>query len=372
MKILHVCDSTIGGTGSYLAELLPYQAREYGRGNVALLMPTGHLPYLESDMTESDVQIVTFARKNRLLGMVCLFFAYIYHLLRFRPDVVHAHSFGAGVVIRLLWPLTPARVVFCPHGWAFDMVAPRWRNLLVERIEWVLSLLCDRILMISGHEYERARDIGIAKSKLRIVRSGIAREAPALAPARWDDSRLKLLFVGRFDHQKGLDILLEAIEPLGDQVVLRTVGSSVVSTGFETRPLPFVEHLGWLSRKDVTAQMRACDFLVVPSRWEGFGLVALEAMRLGIPVIASRVGGLREILDNGRFGPCFEPGDAAELRQRLIALTSDKVAEWRHVAHQRFLDAYTSDRMQREIDDLYQDATGGRFVPTAPSPVAPQ
>jgi glycosyltransferase involved in cell wall biosynthesis len=363
MKILHVCDSIIGGTGTYLAELLPHQGTEYGAGNVALLMPSSHLSHLEAAIPQSGVTILTFPRPNRLLGMFFLLFVYLYYLVNLQPKVVHAHSFGAGVITRITKLFSSIPIIYCPHGWAFNMQGPRWRNALIERLEYLLSLATDRLILISGHEYQCARDIGIPQEKLRLVRSGIAVTPPKVEPKSWTDQRLKLLFVGRFDEQKGLDVLLDAIAPLGDRVVLRTIGDTVVSKGDfnPMRPLSFVEYLGWLDREQVAAHMKSADFLVVPSRWEGFGLVALEAMRLSLPVIVSRVGGLREIVDDGRYGLCFEPGHPGALRQCIETIQHESIAQWRQLARQRFMDSFTSASMTRAIDGLYSElsAEGG-------------
>lgn len=360
MKILHVCDSIIGGTGSYLAELLPYQSERYGDGNVTLIMPSLHLEYVEEKISSSSVRIVTFYRSTRLVGLFCLFFVYLFHRIKLAPDIVHAHSFGAGLVTRVtsLFTMRKGKIVYCPHGWAFDIQVARWRTACVALLERALSLFSSRLILISDHERRRAEDIGIPKRKLSTVHSGISAHIPDVTPTVWEDHRLKLLFVGRFDRQKGLDILLEAIEPLGEKVTLRIIGSNVVSSDFDPRRFfPFVEYLGWLPREEIGAHMAASDFLVVPSRWEGFGLVALEAMRLSLPVIASRVGGLRETLDNGRYGICFEPGNALDLRRCIEAIEHRTMDQWRTLAHQRFLSSFTSDSMTSSIDTIYAELT---------------
>lgn len=357
-RILHVCDSIIGGTGSYLAELLPLQAERYGAGNIMLLMPREHRGHIEPRLAASGVGFAFFRRPNRLLGMMILFFAYLKVRMGFGPTIVHAHSFGAGVVTRILRVLPRPRVVFCPHGWAFNMdVSPRTRRLIVAVERW-LARGADLIVLISPHEVETAREVGIPEAKLVEVPNGIAALPPAIAPAVWGDDRIKLLFVGRFDRQKGLDVLIEAIRPLGDRFTLRVVGEPVVSGGKDPRvPLDFVDYVGWRDRNGVVAEMMACDALVIPSRWEGFGLVAIEAMRLSKPVIASTAGGLNDILDNGRYGLSFPPDDVAALRGLLETVDRPTLASFADKGHRRFADHYTADRMTAQIDDVYRRAT---------------
>lgn len=202
----------------------------------------------------------------------------------------------------------------------------------------------------------RGQAAGIAGRKLRLVPNGIAADPPPVSPAPWDDSRIRLLFVGRFDRQKGLDILLDAVRPLGDRVALRVVGAPAVSETELTADLPpHVSILGWLSREQVSAQMAACDLLVVPSRWEGFGLVAVEAMRLGTAVMASDVGGLSDILGPDRFGFSVPAGDPQAWRNALAGLDRTEIARRAAAGQARFRDCYTADRMMAGIDAVYRE-----------------
>jgi glycosyltransferase involved in cell wall biosynthesis len=354
-RILHVCDSIIGGTGSYLAELLTPQAERYGASAILLLMPRQHIGHIEPRLRDSGIAFAYFERPNRLVGMVLLLFAFVTQRRRFRPDIVHAHSFGAGVSTRIVHWFTQARMVFCPHGWAFNMAVTPWVRRVIVGIERLLALRTDRIVLISGHERESAEEVGMPAAKLVTIPNAIAAEPPAIAAATWDDARIKLLFVGRFDRQKGLDLLIEAIRPLGHRYALRVVGSPVVGKPADFgAPLDFVDFVGWRDREGVSAEMKAADAVIVPSRWEGFGLVATEAMRLGKPVIASDAGGLNDILDHGRHGISFPAGDGRALRDVLERIDAATLATYGPRGHARFLAEYTTQRMVDQVDAVYR------------------
>jgi glycosyltransferase involved in cell wall biosynthesis len=359
MKILHVCDSIVGGTGTYLSELLPYQISRYGADNIILLMPEEHLPYLESALIDQGICLEFFHRPSRLTGLANLYRKFRGLRKRFAPDIVHAHSSGAGLISRIFLRHRTYKLVFCAHGWSFDISGNRLMRSGLRMMERALALRADRVIAISQHEFDRALEVGIAKDKLVLIRNAIARVPPKIAPAQWVDDRLKILFAGRFDRQKGLDILLEAIKPLGDKVTVRVIGEPVVNRANPTIPLPFVEYYGWRNRPAIGAQMMAADILILPSRWEGFGLVAIEAMRLSLPVAAASVGGLTEILGNGEYGFMFPPSDPIALRQCLESITPERLEEMRHVGHDRFLSVYTSERLMREMDDLYTSLVHG-------------
>ncbi|CAN5335861.1 glycosyltransferase family 4 protein [soil metagenome] len=356
MKVLHACDSIVGGTGSYLAELLPHQLDLLGIDNVLLIMPKEHLAYLDPNLIDRGLKIELFKRRSRFVGLFHLLIKFFAVNRRFKPDIVHAHSSGAGALLRTVRRMIRGRLIFCSHGWAFDIPAKPTTRHIIQWIERALAYRADRIVAISQHEYDRAIEIGIPASKLVLIYNGVSRSPPIAVRAQWDDHRLKILFVGRFDRQKGLDLLLEAIEPLGETVTLRAIGEPVVTANYNPMvALPFVEYYGWRTRGDVAAQMMAADVLIMPSRWEGFGLAAIEAMRMSLPVAASSVGGLREIIRDGQFGFVFPPNDVLALRACIQGLTGPALAAMRVAGHRRFLDCFTADRMVAEIDMLYRE-----------------
>jgi glycosyltransferase involved in cell wall biosynthesis len=370
MRVLHVCESIIGGTGSYLSEILSDQAELYGSSNVSLLIPESHSAYLEQNIIDSGIHIVKFRRPSRRLGVFFLLWAYLGCVARFSPDVVHAHSSFAGLITRLSFSRRRPCIVFCPHGWAFDIVGTYWIRYLAKIIERLLARRTDKIVVISHYEYQRAIAIGIDRSRLRLVLNGISSSVPQIVPAPWQDTRLKVLFVGRLDYQKGLDILLDAVQPLEATVALRVIGDVAVDkTRGELSKHEAPEFLGWLSREDVAAQMKACDVLVVPSRWEGFGLVVIEAMRLSVPVVATAVGGLVEILGGGEFGFLVPPENPEALRKCIASLTPEQLEAKASAGHRRFVSKFSADRMIREIDETYRLALGETKKPLKEEPV---
>ncbi|MDP1026696.1 glycosyltransferase [Sphingomonas sp. KR1UV-12] len=354
MRVMHVCDSIIGGTGSYLTELLLEQHRSTPDIELMLLMPAEHLSYLDERFADSGIAIKTFRRAGRTRGMVMLLLCYLRHLIGWKPQIVHAHSFGAGVVTRIV-PGRWAGLIYCPHGWSFNMTLPTLIQRTLSLLEWILAWRSDALVLISRHDYDSGREYGIPARKMRLVLSGIEARAPVGPTAAWQDPRVKLLFVGRFDRQKGLDVLLRAMEPARHHACLRVIGAPVVGEGGDL-PMPrdYLEPIGWQDREGVFAHMRAADAVVVPSRWEGFGLVAIEAMRLGKAVIASNVGGLAETLGNGKYGHVFPPGDDAALARTILSLTPAQLAETGRIGRERFAAAYTSDRMAQQITDIYR------------------
>ena len=122
MKILHVCESLIGGPASYLEEILPYQIQQFGADNVVLLAPEGQRGSIASSI---DCVVETYRRTGRdVRSILALALAIRAKIKLHDPDVVHLHSSFAGAIGRLIIrrSRSRARIVYCAHCWAFDQI----------------------------------------------------------------------------------------------------------------------------------------------------------------------------------------------------------------------------------------------------------
>ncbi|MFP4501128.1 MAG: glycosyltransferase [Candidatus Hydrogenedentota bacterium] len=130
-------------------------------------------------------------------------------------------------------------------------------------------------------------------------------------------------FAGRASAEKGIDVLIEAARQ-APGVPVTIAGHGPLLARFKANAPENVHFPGMLSREGLAGFYQGLRFLVVPSVWyETFGLVACEAMSHGIPVIASKIGGLQEIVRNGETGLHFEPGNAEDLAEKMRALWND-------------------------------------------------
>jgi glycosyltransferase involved in cell wall biosynthesis len=178
---------------------------------------------------------------------------------------------------------------------------------------------------------------------------------------------LVLGFAGRLIRGKGLDVLLEALsltrddtirlEVAGDGPERRALEARAVTLGIANR----VTFRGWVS--DLDALWSRCDVAVVPStEWiESFGMVAVEAMAAGRPVIAARNGGLAEIVMDGETGSLFEPGDARELSRLIETYAQAPLREQRGAsARARARSWFDIDRCALEFMELIGQLLGSK------------
>lgn len=274
-----------------------------------------------------------------------------------RYDVFHTHYWLSGAVAHSLQPLTPAPIIQMFHtlGHMKNLVAqtPEQREIGVRTyVEAQIMGFADRIVAATARDCEQmVRLYGANPAKIVVIPPGVdlelfrpipkveARARLGMAP----DHKL-ILFVGRIEPLKGVDTLIEAVaiafrhhHTLRGHVCLAIIGGDISDdpSGLsaemnrlqrlrtELGVEDLVTFLGKQAQTDLPDYYSAAEVLVVPSHYESFGMVAVEAMACGTPVIASDVGGLSFIVDDGRTGYLVPEKDPVALADRLEHILAD-------------------------------------------------
>lgn len=277
-----------------------------------------------------------------------------------KPAIVHLHSSYPGVYGRLFADKSPdaPAIVYCPHGWSFDMDTSRLKSAVYRTIERALAPAADVIVAISEHERQGAETIMADDEGQALIPHGVAPAQPGPRPPEMNPCRLNLLFVGRFGRQKGLDLLLEAFKRVSrTDVRLHVVGGPNFGPNarLESKD-PRVRIHGWIDHTEIDAWYAAADALIVPSRWEGFGLVTVEAMRNRTAVLASIRGALPEVLDHGAAGRLFDPEDVGELARMIDRLERCEMKRMGEIGYARYHACYAAERAAAALDAAYAKA----------------
>jgi glycosyltransferase involved in cell wall biosynthesis len=253
------------------------------------------------------------------------------------------------------------QVVYCPHGWAFSRETSRLSHRTTKLVEHLLAGITDRIICISADEQKQAINAGISRERLILVYNGISADRPSLRANSvvWTSHKTRILFIGRLDRQKGYDLLVETARHLSETVDVRVLGSSVIGKHEELEVPSNVALLGWVDRPRIEAHLEAADLVIIPSRWEAFGLVALEAMRAAKPIVAFRIGALPEIVEDGVTGILSSPVSVASLVEAVQrALQLDLPATGR-LGYERFKRLYDVKTTHRLLNELYYEVSHG-------------
>jgi glycosyltransferase involved in cell wall biosynthesis len=298
-----------------------------------------------------------------------------------RPDVVHVHGQKAALLGRVAAAWAGAPALYSPHGLVYrtQLLRPR-RSARARR---VATLAAERALgrrtaaLTACSEDERAaavRDGLVPLERACVVDYGVDPDGntapdPELVAFRGDGPMLGL--VAGLREQKGVPTLLDALEQLaarGEPVRFAIVGNGPLRAAAEARaarpPLA-----GTLLVKSfdgrVEPYLRALDGFVLPSLWEGLPIAVLEAMAMGLPVVATAVNGTPEAVREGETGYLVPVSDPDALARRMAALAEDGDGRARMGARAREIARrhFTVERMVDEMLAVYRAAAAGRPPP---------
>ncbi|PIE09256.1 MAG: hypothetical protein CSA72_13425 [Rhodobacterales bacterium] len=351
LKVLHVCETIKGGIATYLAT---FDALCHDTVASRFVVPSDH-----ADQMPPDSDLVLYERKKRGAKAVWnLARTTRRAVLEFAPDVLVFHStFSLGAMALLRASRLPGAYVYIPHGWArLRYTEAPSKARLVSLIERQLSGFSDLVLNISkndkalaeAHRY-RGRHIVVENALPDLAR------ASERSPFEKVPGRMDLLFVGRFDRQKGLDILLEAFPPaqaLNPAMHLNIVGASVLGeSGGTASDHPAITFHSWVPPERIADYYAHADMLVMPSRWEGLPMVLIEALRAGTPVMLSDASGMGELINHNkaaRPAGIAVPPESKAFESALAALSSEQLVEMRLAARELFETRYGPKRFQAE------------------------
>jgi glycosyltransferase involved in cell wall biosynthesis len=297
-------------------------------------------------------------------------------LRRFQPELLHLHLPNTSVFWALLSPAA-RKLPWIVH-WHSDIPLDaggrrRLRAAYALYQPWERALLrrASAIVATSAPYLEASAALAPWRDKTRVVPLGIG-PAPANSPARddtpglWPASGLRLLAVGRFSYYKGFDVLLRALAAVpAAQLLLIGTGECEAALRRRAGELRIEDRVRFAGHADDALLARAyaqADAFCLPSidRAEAFGLVLLEAMRAGLPVIASDItgSGVGYVVRNGETGLLVPPRDADALAAAVRRLVDNALLRQRLGAagRQRWQDEFTLDRSAQQVRAMYEKA----------------
>jgi glycosyltransferase involved in cell wall biosynthesis len=378
VRILHVITRLErGGSATNtlltMARLPPFfrQSLIYGR--------TGEFPpsTLELRGKVEMVEVPWLVRDPSPLKDVAALFTIYRFLRQRRVHLVHTHTSKAGILGRVAARLAGVpRLVHTPHGHIFTGYAGRRLTAFFILLERWAATFTDRIIGLTEQEVRDHLDRKIGRpGQFVSIASGVELgqfetaqgEARAVKASLGLPPGARLIgSVGRLEPVKGHGYLLEAFGTLaarfpelylalvGEGELLPELRSHARRLGLAHRIL----FLGW--RDDVPALLHTFDLFVLPSLNEGMGRALVEAMAAGLPIVASRAGGIHEVLEDGEAGLLVETGSASALAQGIETLLLDPALGSRlgKAARER-ASRYSLEAMLEKLEALYRELLGG-------------
>ncbi|MFQ5719567.1 MAG: glycosyltransferase family 4 protein [Acidobacteriota bacterium] len=315
-----------GGAERLLTQILPLMSQHAIETRVLALKGPGPTA---SDLEDAGIPVEALAGTGRADPRPVL--RLLRRLRAGRPDVVHAHLSRA--VLAASWTTSRTRTPLIAHVHSLAGERARWQERLEAR---ACRRAQARIAVSAAVARERENRLGLPAGAFHVLPNGIDTSSLAAIPSRppCPGRPLQVGFLGRLlIRAKGLDVLLDAAGLLlsdgrGGRLSIEIAGGPAQAAG---------DLHGQLRRRKLTSMvtlrgsvpgpaevLRGWDVLVLPSRSEGFGLVLLEAMAAGRAVVATRQGGIPEVVEDGTTGLLVAPGDAGELARALGRLEEDR------------------------------------------------
>jgi glycosyltransferase involved in cell wall biosynthesis len=295
-----------------------------------------------------------------------------------RPAILHTHTAKAGAVGRIAALLAgrrrPPIIVHTFHGHVLRGYFGRFWTGVFRLLERWLARITDALVAVSPEVRDELVAFGVAPAaKFRVIRLGIELDARATGDeaARRETRRimgvrgdpLMVGWIGRMTAVKRTDVVLKSFRRLRDagvDAVLCMVGDGPDRRSVEdlARELGIMRDCLFPGyQEDVGRFFAAFDVFVLPSGNEGTPVTAIEALASGCPVVATRVGGVPDVVSDGEDGFLVEPGAVEELADRLAQLAGDPALrmEMGRAGRKRMQTRYSVDRLIDDVDRLYRD-----------------
>lgn len=313
MKILYfITTSNWGGASEHVFELCKYEEK---LGN-SVTFVTGSkgelLNRIETIPNVSTRVIDSVKRKISPLNDIRSVLVLRKLIKKINPDIIHLHSSKAGILGRLAAIGLDCKVIFTVHGWSFtDGISSRFRKKVFKYIEKIVAPLADLYICVSNYDKQiayREKVLNPNKNKVVVVHNGAPLNKDCASFSTNNISKItKFIMVARFSNQKDQIGLIKACGLLSseDKFRLTFVGSGpnlekckalVQKMGLGNS----IQFLGF--KRNVNTYLKKNDVFVLSTHYEGLPISIIESMSVGMPIIASNVGGNKELVFNKKNG----------------------------------------------------------------------
>lgn len=300
-----------------------------------------------------------------------------------RPDVVHAHDWLVAHPAITLAQFYDVPIVSTIHateagrhsGWVSGAISRQ-----VHAVESWLVRESDSLITCSASMADEITELfGPGLAGITVIRNGIDAARWPFADRRPRTGPAELLYLGRLEYEKGVHDLIAALPRIrrthpGTTLTIAGEGTQqewLVEQARKHRVLKAIRFVGHLGHAELLAVLHRADAAVLPSHYEPFGIVALEAAAAGTPLVTSNIGGLGEAVINGQTGVSCPPRDVARLASAVRVVLDDPDAAQRRAraARERLTSAFDWKTVAAETAQVYLAAKRGERQPQPRMPI---
>ncbi|MFB0845127.1 glycosyltransferase family 4 protein [Paenibacillus oleatilyticus] len=345
LKICHISEATSGGVMTHLVQLAKHLAPEKFKQTFVLSTLKNQSLLNEETFHGHELHLINIKRNISPISDLISLVKMVRFLFFNRFDVIHCHSSKAGVIGRLAaWLTGHKNLIYTPHSFSVNKYNNKIKNFLFSKIERCLSFITKKVICVSEGEYYLAcKQYNLApKNKLIVIPNGIEVENLSLEISKeeflikngFEGNEKILCFVGRLCDQKNPEYMIRAFSQIeNEKVVLLIAGEGPLRKKMEllVSKLKIEQKVFFLGEvKNTTEILSISDIFVNTSLWEGLPYVILEAMSVGVPVIATNIVGNTDLVHDHETGYLVNVNDINQLTQTInnvLAMEDDTVVE---------------------------------------------
>lgn len=353
-----ITQSVLGGAQSYVRDLIEGFYKKYdihlATGMEGPLTEAvrimGVNTYIIPSLTRSINPLTDYRAVQETMALI----------RKIQPDLIHANSSKAGIIGRISGKLCKVPTIFTAHGWGFSSNTPFVRRMIALLSEKLVAFISTRIICVSESDRQLALRYKVGNEQiLSTIFYGISNHSVALANPSLQLPRI--IMVARFNEQKDQPTLLKAISQLQNpnlQVDFVGSGISLDYCKALAQSLGIAHQVSFLGDcTDVPELLAQAQIFVLSTHYEGLPISILEAMRAGLPVVATNVNGIPEEVEHGKTGLLFPHADVNALVSALKALiqSPDIRRKMGESGRQKFLQCFTVEQMLLKTEEVYQE-----------------
>jgi glycosyltransferase involved in cell wall biosynthesis len=320
MNILHlISSSNFGGAENYLYLLAKYQ-NKLGHNIFVYRNKLKKLDSLLKNYTQEDIttNIINSISPYHILKLFFL-------IKKNDIDIIHTHLSKASILGGFVSKILKIKSFATIHG----------MNSFKD------YYLNDRLIAVSEAVKEKLINTGAEKENIKVIYNGIEKNNNKKKKNFFENDILKLTYIGRLAEEKNIDFLIKTLDNwkyrkwnlkiLGEGDLKKKLEEIIYDNNLENK----VNFLGF--KKNIQKYIFDSDFVILPSKKEGFGISIIEAFSCGVPAIGSNAGGIKEIIDDGENGFIFESNNMDNLIQVLNRVINErKFQEWSKNSYIKF------------------------------------
>lgn len=366
MRICHIIESAGGGSGQVVLDLARHGLDNGDDVTVLYARNRAESKFIDALTVLPGLKTLTSPMQRKVgLGDIKSAWRLFETLKKAGPfDIIHAHSSKAGALARIAGFALPGTVIYTPH--CFYSMTPGASRKFYAAIEFILSWLGPKIVLVSQNEFRHARQIKIPRRKLVLIPNGISGGFPvereqARKNLGVDEDTVVVGFVGRLEAQKNPMRALRAFRRIAGQfprMRMVMIGDGSLRPAVENGLAEFglKDRVFLLGQCDARSVIPAFDCLLCSSDFEAMPITFLEALAAGVPIVTTPVGGIEEAVVEGRTGFIARTRDEEGLAAALTRFLNLDIEERRKMMGASFNRAalYTAETMGTKYRELYK------------------